>query len=284
MLKSRANDALVMHDDAELSALLDVEVLTRETVREWPLSWSQKIELADGRTFAYKSHLPPIVEAAFNAACDSPLLPDHQVLGSLGDCETLLVEWIDSPSLADLNLSTREVVTHGRAVVEQIAAIGNGLPTYLDVGTPDKWVVEVDATLEKLRQVIADRRFRNLAADIVDQLRVRAVSDDVLERIATSSRLVHRDLKQEHIFIVDGAYKVIDWGVPAIAPGDIDLVGLLKESGLGALPYVDVASYDIACFLQLRWAVVAQHDMFPAFPNQLFEWWASEASAAILRG
>ncbi len=284
MLHSRSNEALVIHEDDELSELIGVEVVSRETIREWPLSWSQKIELADGRVFAYKSHLPPMVEMAFNAACDSPLLPAHQVLGLLGECGTLLVEWIDSPSLAEMNLSLDDVVRHGRAVVDQIGTITGDLPVYLDVGTPEKWTAEADVALEKLRQVIADRRFRNLVPDIADRLASWASSQPVLERIETDSRLVQRDIKLEHIFPIDGGYKIIDWGVPAIAPAGVDLVALLKEGGVGALPYVDAETYDIALFLQLRWAIVAQHDIFPAFPNQMFEWWASEASAALLRG
>lgn len=283
MLHSRANQKLVMLDDAELAAEMGVEVRSRETIREWPLSWTQKVEFADGRRYAYKSQLAPMVEPAFFAACASPLLPAHHALGSYEDCSTLLVEWLDAPSLADLGLGADEIRARGAEVVGRIAEIGSDLPVYLDVGTPQKWTAEARTTLDKLRTVMADRRFLNLAADLPDRLEVWAGSEPVLERIASDSRIVHRDLKLEHVFVTGDGYRVIDWAVPAIAPGLVDLVWLLKGSGIGSLGMVDAATHDIAHFLGLRWAVVAQHDFFPAHPNSMFEYWASESAAVLLR-
>jgi hypothetical protein len=116
--------ALRMHEDAELAAILGAPVRSRETIREWPLSWTQRIELADGRVYAYKSQLPPLVEPEFYAAAVSDLLPHHLDSGRLGDAATVLVEWIDAPSLADLAGDEAGKVIWARAVVDLMASAG----------------------------------------------------------------------------------------------------------------------------------------------------------------
>lgn len=274
---------LAIHDDAELAALLGEAVLTRETIREWPLSWTQRIELVDGRTFAYKSQLPPLVESEFYASAESPLLPGHKVLGRLGDCSTVLIDWIDAPSLADTNLSKAETLTHAAEVVRQISTISGDPPTYLDVGTSEKWSEEADLTLGKLRRLIADGTFNSMTPAMVDKIEAWTVTPEVTNQISSSSRLVHRDLKLDHIFITDDGYRVIDWQVPVIAPGDVDLAMLLADAGIDPRSYVDQTTCGISHFLALRWAVVAQHDFFPERAWPLFERWAFEAMRAILR-
>lgn len=275
--------SLVTHGDDELAALLGGELVAREPVREWPLSLTQRVELADGRRYAYKSMLPPLVEPAFYDAARSSLLPGHRSLGTLGGCSTLVVDWIDAPSLAGLAADHDQLLRHGEAVLDRLAQLGGGPPVYLDVGSPERWTAEVDRTLDKLRRLIKDGRFREPGPDVISTVADWAASAPVIDRIATESRVVHRDLKPEHILLVEDGYRVIDWGTPAVAPARIDLVWLLAEAGTDPFPYVDPADYGVAYFLHLRWAVVAQHDFFPDVTAPIFQEWADEGAAAIQR-
>lgn len=277
------NPALVMFDDAELESAVGEAVKRRRTIAEWPLSWTQSVEFASGRRFACKSMLPPLVESDFYAAATAAVLPAYEILGRFDNCANILIEWIDSPSLADVHLSSAELLAHARNVVREIGEIGPGCPAYLDVGTPEKWADEAASTLKKLRQLVSGGTFSRISPALIDDLEPWVTSAEVLDRIGVSSRLVHRDLKRAHVFPADGGYRVIDWQAPSIAPADVDLVWLLEESGVDSYQHVDPATYGVSFFLHLRWATVAQHDFFPGFAGPLFEGWASDALAALSR-
>lgn len=280
-LRHPAFPALLMHEDAELAELLGAPITTRETIREWPLSWTQRLELADGRAYAYKAQVPPLVERDFYAAARSDLLPRHLDSGRLGDCSTVLIEWVDAPSLADLPGTEAERVERARTVVDLIGRIGGGPSVYLDVGTDTTWRAEADATLTKLRRLHGLGWFGSISPADADRVDGWSRTDAVRHTIETTSRLVHRDLKPEHVFVTEDGFRVIDWQVPVIAPYEIDLSMLLGESGLDPAARVDPSAYRISRFLALRWAVVAQHDFFPEEPWPMLEDWAGAALLAI---
>ncbi|MFG1992133.1 phosphotransferase [Actinoplanes sp. NPDC048988] len=257
--------------------LLGETIVQSHTVAEWPLSRTEKVVLADGRSFAYKTTSPPVMEPEFYAAAGATrLLPAHHRVGN-----ALLVDWIDSPSLADLPLSENELLTHAARVVQQIGELEPGLPVYLDVGTSAKWAAEAASTVVKLRQLMADGRFPFSPG--VDDIESWILSAPVLGTVEAHSRLVHRDLKPAHVFPAGDGYRVIDWQFPAIAPAGVDLVGFLDEAGIDAFHHVDPVTYGIAYFLHLRWAVVAQHDLFPGAPVPFLRDWAAGGLRGVRR-
>lgn len=277
-------DDLVLYDDVELEAVTGDTVVERHTVAEWPLSWTQRVVFASGRAFAYKAMLPPLIEPDFYAAAGTVhLLPGHRHVGNFGDCATILVEWIDAPSLADRNPGEKRLLAHATEVVKQIGEMGPGLPAYLDVGTPGKWSAEATATLGKVRQLASDGRFSRIVAATVDDVESWVLSARVLDSVAAHSRLVHRDLKPDHVFLTDDGYRLIDWQLPAIAPADIDLVWLLEGASIDSFRHVDPVTYGIAFFLHLRWATVGQHDLFPEVVVPFLQDWAEEGIKGIAR-
>ena len=276
---------LLFHTDAALADLLGIAIRERKTIHEWPLSLVQKLTLADGRALVYKSQLPPTVEPQFYAAASSPLLPAYQALGTLGtlgDCAIMTFDWIDAPLLRDEAYSTSALVNHGRRVIEQIGKIQGDLPVYLDMGSADKWMVECEFVLERLHTLIKDKRFTSVDDAGVSRVRAWAHSASVVETVASQSRLIHGDLTAEQIFVTPDGYRVIDWQRPMIAPPGIDLVALLLRQNIAPHPYVDPIAFRLYWFLHLRWAVVAQHDLFPRERWPIFNQWAAEAIRNIL--
>jgi hypothetical protein len=273
---------LVAHDDAELASLLGIGVAERETIHEWPLSWVRKLRLDDGRTVVYKSQLPPTVEAEFYAAATSPLLPRVQVLGRLGDCSTLVVDWIDAPALASRGLDEPGFVEHARRVVEEIGEIKGDLPVYYDIGSPAAWRAVTAETFGKLGELVGAARFPSIAPAQIDALRAWAESGPVLALIGGKARVTHGDLRADQIFLTGDGYRVIDWQRPILAPPDIDLVMLLDQYDIDPLPYTSPEAVAVRWFVILRWAVEAQHDLLPELDARLFDDWAAGAVRRIL--
>ncbi|MBN9388656.1 MAG: phosphotransferase [Chloroflexi bacterium] len=275
---------LLLHSDAELESLLDKKILEREMVHAWPLSCVERLRLEDGSQLAYKSQLPPTVETRFYEQASSPLLPGHRYLGRLGDCETMLLDWIEAPLLRDVALTEAELVAHGRRVVEQIGQTRGTWPVYLDIGTIEAWAAAGQKVFDKQRQLIEDGRFRLTDLAGLKQVWAWAGATETLRAIAAHPWLAHGDLTAGQIFVAEDQYRVIDWQRPVIAPPEIDLVGLLVDREIDPRPYVAGPVIAIFWFLRLHWAVEAQFDLFPAFKGHLFDQWAAQATAHILNG
>ncbi|MBX6750906.1 MAG: hypothetical protein IRY85_14745 [Micromonosporaceae bacterium] len=273
---------LKLHSDEGLRTALGANVVARETIHAWPLSCVQKVLLDDGRLLAYKSQLPPTVEPAFYAAASSRLLPGCQQLGMLDRCATMALDWIDAPRLIDTVVDVADLLTHGRRLVAEIGEIAGDLPTYLDLAGVEAWTSVAETTLDKLDTLIGDGRFQFVTAEQSHRLRAFATTSAVLDAVSSAPRVTHGDLTAQQVFLTDDGYRVIDWQRPVVAPADIDLVALLVDRDVDPRPFVAAPVIGVFWFLYLRWAVVAQHDLFPDGRWQLFDYWAARSVEHIL--
>lgn len=273
---------LVAHDDADLGRELGSAVVDRETIHEWPLSWVQRLRLEDGRLLAYKSQLPPTVEPAFYRAATSRILPGFHVIGRLGGCSTMVIDWVDAPTLGGLGPDEAGLVGHARRVVEQVGEITGDLPVYLDLGSPEAWRVAGAETLGKLRTLAGNGRFPSITPELIERVRAWAESARVLDLIAAGTRVTHGDLRADQIFLAPDGYRVIDWQRPILAPPDVDLVMLLDQCDIDPSPYTGAEAIGIRWFVILRWAVEAQHDLLPELDARMFDDWAAGAVRKIL--
>jgi hypothetical protein len=271
-----------LHSDMELAAALNCGIVERQNVHEWPLSCVQRLLLKDGKRLIYKSQLPPTVESGFYECAVSPLLPAHRVLGSLDGCEFMTFECIDAPLLRDKVFTESDWIIHGRALVAQIGAIGGNPPAYLDIASAGAWLSEAESTFHKLDELVRSRWSRFIKPERVDALRTWAESAAVRGCICKQPRLLHGDLKASQVFLDVNGYRVIDWQRPVIGPPEVDLVSFLIVQGIDARPYVACEIIGVFWFLFLRWAVIAQAELFPDFSDTLFCKWASTAMRQIL--
>ncbi len=273
---------ILLHSDDDLMRLLGVAIVERETIHLWPLSCVQRLLLADGFRLIYKAQLPPTLEARFYEAATSPLLPGYRRLGKLGNCETMLIDWIDAPLLRDVARTEAELLDHGRRVIEQIGAIKGDVPIYLDISTAEAWAALTESVLAKSRQLIANQRFTLIDLDALDRVQAWSKIARVIDTLH-GSRFAHGDLTADQIFVTSDSYRVIDWQRPISAPPEVDLVALLISQKLDPRPYVEREIVQIYWFLFLRWAVEAQFDLFPAERWPAFDHWALRAISEILR-
>jgi hypothetical protein len=273
---------MALHSDAELADVLGVEIVGRSTIHEWPLSCVQKLELRDGSSYAYKSQLPPTVEPAFYENASSPLLPGHRLLETVGDCQIMLIDWVDAPALHDVLDGADDVFTRGQEIVAAIGDITGELPRYLDVGTADAWISEVEIALAKTSTLIRQGRFPSLDAEIVDRVRAWATDPEVVDRLTRDARIVNSDLRTDQVLVTADGYRVLDWQRPVIANPDLDLVSLLLSESVNPRIFVHADADRMYWMLRLHWTAVAQHDLFPGFTGPFFDQWADEAVRKIL--
>lgn len=283
MLTHAAYPDILLHSDDELEAALDARIVGRKTIHEWPLSCVQELRLDDNRKLAYKSQLPPTVEPLFYEQTPSGLLPGSRSLGKLGNCDTMIIDWIDAPKLSQVALDENDLVKHGRKLVTEIGKIRGDLPVHLDIGSAKAWSAVTQATFDRLDRLVADRRFKWVDSPAVKKARSWADSPGVYEAIEKNSRIIHGDLKADQVFVTADGYRVIDWQRPVLAPPEVDLVTLLVDRHIDPVRYVDETIVGIFWFLRLQWAVEAQFDLFPEKRRPLFDNWAAEAIYKIIK-
>lgn len=273
---------ILLHTDTQLADLLGTKVVQRDTIHEWPLSCVQRLLLADGTRLIYKSQLQPTVESQFYQAASSSLLPGHRPLGTLGQCDIIILDWIDAPLLRDVVKSEADLLKQGRQVIAQIGQMQGDLPTYLDISSPEAWASACDHTFEQLEKLITDKRFTLTSLDTVERVRRWTQSTPVLAKLVEHPCLIHGDLTSEQIFVVPGGYRVIDWQRPVIAPPEVDLVTLLVSQNVEPRRYLDASVIGIYWFLLFSWAVKAQAELFPQQHGPLFDQWAAQSIHNIL--
>lgn len=277
---------LDLHSTRELEALLGETVVERSQLHSWPFSAVERLTMASGARWIYKTQRTPTFEPDFYARVRSPLLPASRLLTRDATYSTMLFEFVDAPLIRDLQLTAPELARHGRAIVEAIGAIKADVPVYIDISNGARWAAFVQRTLEMLGELVADGRLK-LSVDVdLSDVAAWTVTDEVRRLIGRTSRLIQGDLNPGNVFITGDGYRVIDWQHPKLAPADVDLVALLEGAPLKGTPnlfeHAPAAAIGVFYFLRLYWAVEAKMNLLPNVQG-LFDRWSSDAISFIRR-
>lgn len=273
---------LLVQGDDELAAALGSDVVSRGLVHEWPLTRTERVELADGRRYAVKAQLLPTVEPSFYAAATSSLLLPFVDLGRSGETVFMATEWLDAPTLHSAELTDPQFVEDARRLVREIGSIDGAPPVFLDLSTAETFGEAVKTTAGKLETLVAAGRFANLPADVPSRLLGWAASGAVISAATSHPRITHGDLSPEEVFVTSGGFKVIDWQRPVLGPADLDLVSLLRYRRIDPLLHVEREVVQLSWFILLHWAALAHHDLLPELPPDVPEGWALSAVPHIL--
>lgn len=253
---------LLLHTDDELADAIGEQIVERVTLHEWPLSCVQKIVTVSGERHVYKSQRAPSVEAAFYQACHSSLLAAVRPLHEMDEHSCLLMEWIDSPRLSDLNRSGLNLVELSHRCVTEIGEIGGRAPVYESIGGA-AWPGFVAEVLERLENLIRAGTFVDTELSLTEKLAQWAVHPDVLALAGGRSRLIHGDLTADNLFLQDGALRIIDWQFPRIGPPALDRANLLLSLGADPCPHTPPATVELLYFVRLAWFAACAARWFP---------------------
>jgi aminoglycoside/choline kinase family phosphotransferase len=256
---------LPIHDDAELSELIGSPIHEQVTLHEWPLSCVQRITLADGQRWIYKSQAQPSVEAQFYARVKSSLLPAARLLWEEGGKTILLLEYLGEKTMEDKPMGgKRQVMNWGHVACEKIAALPTDLPCYLDVGTLPRWRTVMGAVIENLRGFIQQGIYTRLTLEQVGMLERAAFSSEVVELFEQPPCLAHGDLTMENMFLLPGGLRVVDWQRPLLAPPGLDLATFIQSSGMAVRQHFRTDGVlHLRALLTVHWLSECTRQWFP---------------------
>jgi hypothetical protein len=265
-----------VHSDDELGALLGAPVQRRTQLQCWPLSLVEEIETAAGARWVYKAQrLMPVEPRFYRAVAGrTSVVPAARVLTDDGASSTMLLEHLGQPVAID-GLSEAATLALAHEVVDAIATLPGGLPSHLDWGSVESWAGCADWVTAGLVDLVGDGRFVRVDAEDIAFLRSWSRSPAVRAAVQGPTRLTCNDIKLDQVFRRgDGSIAVVDWALPVVAPGELDLVGLLESAGIDSLGHVDAAVFGMYWFRLVHWAVLAKVDLLPDMP-ELFDVWAA---------
>ena len=244
----------------------------------------EELETAAGERWIYKAQrLMPVEPQFYRAVAGlSSVVPAARVLTDDGVSSTMLLEHLGSPVSID-GLSEPAVVALGREVVGAIGRLPGGLPSHLDWGSIESWHASLDWVADGLADLVGDGRFARVSTDDIAFLRAWGRSPAVHAVVAGPTRLTCNDIKFDQVFRrADGTIAVVDWAIPVVAPGDLDLVGLLESAGIDPLHHVEAATFGLYWFRLIHWAVLAKLELIPGMP-ELFDVWAATGTDKVRR-
>ena len=102
-MKKHEHFDLWLHDDGELADMLGMDVVSRQTVQEWPLSAVERVTFDDGTSRIYKAFRNLPTETEFYRRVRSRHIPEVYYNHSEGERHWLLLEDVPGEHPASLN-------------------------------------------------------------------------------------------------------------------------------------------------------------------------------------
>jgi len=262
---------LWLHSNEDLENLLNIKIIDRTTLHEWPLSCVQLLSLADNHKTIYKTQFrettvePEFFGIAQHLGGDAinNYLPNARSLGIMHNSVAMTFEYLDYPRLDSLQLSEEEIIEHGRRLAVDIHKYPASMPVYTDVSTQEKWLGVAEDTLFTLEHLVSSGKFQHISAYTIRELTRWVNTKETLAMFQFPITLNHGDLGGDNVFITPNGYKIIDWQRPIRGPADLDMVGYLSAMGIDPVQYTDPCIVKITRFLSLRWFVVCKAQWFP---------------------
>jgi len=242
---------LWLHDDSELAAMQGMDVVSRQTMREWPLSAVERITFGGGMSRIYKAFRNLPVETDFYRRVRSPHIPEMFYSHSDGDRHWLLLE--DVPGRHPANLDREGLVflaNRARAIIRGIGLAGP-YRTDLSAGGYHNFVDDVLALLRQLRR---ENKLEQTGGKAIARIGEALSHPEVLRAVRGPCAMLHGDLHCGNMLIrPDGEMMILDWQGVLFGPEGIDLCHLLAVEGLDPVPVAGTGTEVLRMTLRIKW-------------------------------
>jgi len=240
-----------LHDDDELSAIAEANVVTRETLRCWPLSVVELVTFSDGMSRVYKAFRNLPTEIQFYQQVRSQNIPRVYYSHSEADRHWLLLENVEGQCPDKLN--REQIIDLCSRVREIIAGLGPAGPYRLNLseGHYDEFIGSTVGQLERLRQ---EGKLSLVDEEVIAGVRAALSHPEVLRSVRGRCTVLHGDLKCDNILIrPDGEMVIIDWQNVLFGPEEIDLCHLMTDCDMDPVPIAGTGPEILRSALIMRW-------------------------------
>ncbi len=244
-----------VYDDEELSGLAGCRVLSREKLHHWPLSYVEKVELADGRRLVYKAQRAAAsVENEFYSRVTADFLL-KPVFSEQGEGWAALgLPYVEHkkyrPGSGD---ELREHTARWSKMLQELTDV----PVYFDISTHDKFIELLENALGAFTE--EDELLTSLHRWAEDSAKLCYRDQPV--------GLLHGDLTGDNIIAEGGELRyILDWQRPMRGPLALDTALALESAGF-PLPEDDQFGRMARIFWGI-WYSYARRCLLP-FPDML---------------
>ena len=212
-------------------------VLEAELLREWSQSRVVRIKILDAGVkrfiFAKQAHVGLDTEVTiYGLANRVKAFPAPAALCvSIDGEEWLLLEEAKGTRLANSTASNYRQAANSLAVFHERAAL-RGWPDKVGLNNnlPDRISMLLEQAIDRIRQAVHAEQFTEVDLDLVVSVQsmVNRHGPQLIRRLTLyPTTLVHGDCHSGNIFLSETGIQMVDWGSASVAPGLLDMVGLI---------------------------------------------------------
>ncbi len=270
---------LKLHDDKELSELLQCELATRKTLHEWPLSCVQLVITTKNKRWIYKAQNGPTSEGDFYKTAVSPLLPTVKSVYRSDNYSCQLIEYLDGTTVSRLGLPREELEALGYSLTSEIQQIGGSPPVFLDISDIEKWQAFAEDSLKMLSSLRTAGIFTVTDTSTAEFLVKRFSVKSVQPAYAEETGLCHGDFFGDNIIRVGDDYKVIDWQRCMQGPLGFDLTDLMLHAEYNPPATLPASIVLVRHLVKINWFLQCQTQWFKE--GDCYDQWVSDVARKI---
>ena len=242
---------LWLHDDGELSNIQRMDVVSRETLQEWPLSVVERVTFDHGLSRIYKASYNLPTEADFYRSVRSQYIPEVFFCHSDGERHWMLLEDVEGQHPASLGRDEMLTLAHGARKI--ICGLGSFEPYRYDLSVAG-YDSFVDSTIGLLHKLRRKKKLTEVDAAAIRRIQEALSHPKVLRAVQGRCAPLHGDLRCKNMLIrPTGEMVIFDWQNILFGPEDIDLYTLMAEHDHDYMSIAGIGPEILRMALEIRW-------------------------------
>jgi len=228
-----------IYENERLEELLGGQIISREKLSQWPLSYVEKITLKDNMQLIYKSQYSAAsVEKDFYSKIKMPFLTSPVYSETYENCDIMIFPYLDYPILGEVSeIVLEQAVLNISHIIQNIS----DMPVFFDLSSLEKLAQIIDNVCVCFEENGENQNVAILKKWISEKAHVCYDNQQIGN--------VHGDLTTTNILIENGKPRyILDWQRPMIAPVILENALAFRLAGYDAVKkYGDFGILALIC-------------------------------------